>query len=247
MKLIPAMDLIKGQCVRLYQGDLNKQEFFDQSPVKWAKENEAAGVTRLHMVDLDGAFTGLSKNEKVLRDVRQAVSIPIQIGGGIRSILQAKQLIDEGFDVILSTMLYTDPVSSAQLIQSYPDKIIASVDCKDAHVTLEGWTVSTTVTGISFVEYLIRLGIERIVYTDISKDGTLSGANINELSEILNLKKSPFVLKNKPFKLIASGGIGNLEDLNALKDLGIEEVIVGKALLSGAFSLSQALAVCHAD
>lgn len=247
MNLIPAMDLIDGKCVRLYQGNWQEQEYFQQSPVEWAKANEGAGVTRLHMVDLDGAFTGNTKNAEILKAVRKAVAIPIQIGGGIRSVEQAEKLIAEGFDVILGTMLYKDPTATAQLIKKYPDALVASVDCKEGFITLEGWTISTSVSGIEFVQYLSRMGFKRIVYTDIAKDGTLSGANLKELSEIMNLRSSESLKSNTTFQLIASGGIGCLEDLKTLKALGVEEAIVGKALLSGAFSLDQALEVCNAN
>ncbi len=241
MQLIPAMDLINGKCVRLYQGDWEQQAYFEQSPLDWAQKNEASGVSRLHMVDLDGAFTGNSQNKEILQAVRKAVSIPIQIGGGIRTVAQAEQLIKEGFDVILGTMLYKDPVSTAKLIQKYPDQLVASVDCKNGNVTLEGWTIGTSVSGIEFVQYLTRIGFKRIVYTDISKDGTLTGCNLKELSELMDLKDG------SPFSLIASGGIGCLKDLENLKTLGVEEAIVGKALLSGAFTLERALEVCYAD
>lgn len=244
MNLIPAMDLIDGKCVRLYQGNWETQEVFNDTPITWAKANERAGVSRLHMVDLDGAFTGDSKNTQVLKAVRKAVSIPIQIGGGIRSVDQAEALIKEGFDVILGTMLYKDPLATATLVQKYPDNLVASVDCKNGYVTLEGWTVATSISGLEFVQRLLQMGFKRIVYTDIAKDGTLTGANLKELSEIMKLKDNKTL---QPFQLIASGGIGSLEDLSNLKNLGVEEAIVGKALLNGAISLEKALEVCNAN
>lgn len=247
MNLIPAMDLIDGKCVRLYQGNWDTQEVFQASPITWAKANEAAGVSRLHMVDLDGAFTGDSKNTQVLKEVRKAVRIPIQIGGGIRSVEQAEALINEGFDVILGTMLYKDPVATAKLIKKYPDNLVASVDCKNGFITLEGWTVATSVSGLEFVEYLLRMGFKRIVYTDIAKDGTLGGANLKELAEIMKLKDNMISQSKVNFQLVASGGIGSLEDLENLRTLGVEEAIVGKALLSGTFSLEKALEVCNAN
>lgn len=247
MNLIPAMDLIDGKCVRLYQGHWDTQEVFEASPVTWAKANELAGVSRLHMVDLDGAFTGDSKNTQVLREVRKAVSIPIQIGGGIRSIEQAEALIAEGFEVILGTLLYKDPVATAKLVQKYPDRLVASVDCKNGFITLEGWTVATSVSGIEFVASLMNMGFKRIVYTDIAKDGTLSGANLKELAEIMKLKADSSRQWPTKVQLVASGGIGSLEDLANLKILGVEEAIVGKALLNGTFSLKEALEVCNAD
>lgn len=240
MKLIPAMDLIGGRCVRLYQGQWQQQDFFPYSPIEWAKANEAAGVTRLHMIDLDGAFSGSPQNEAVLKAVRQAVSIPIQIGGGIRSAEQAVRLIDEGFDVILGTMLYKDPTATAELIKAYPKRLTASVDCKGGQVMLEGWTEGADATNVQFTKQLTALGFERIVYTDIAKDGTLSGTNLKELSALLALQTT------QPFTLIASGGVGSLADLEALKKIGVQEAIVGRALLEGAFGLEAALEVCYA-
>lgn len=243
MKLYPAMDFIEGKCVRLCQGDFNAVETFDASAIQWAQNCESLGVERLHMVDLDGALSGQEKNRTLLRAVRAATLLPIQIGGGIRSEAQAVQLIGEGFDVILGTLLLTDPEAVQKLVAAYPDQVIASVDCKNGKMTLQGWTETTEVTGLSFVKTLVSMGFKKIIYTDISKDGTLAGPNLEDLSQLLELSRQT----NASFELVASGGVGTLADLSALKALGLSGVIVGKALLSGAFSLESALAVCHAD
>lgn len=240
MKLIPAMDLIDGRCVRLYQGQWQQQDYFPYDPIEWAKANEAAGISRLHMIDLDGAFSGNPKNESVLKAVRKAVNLPIQIGGGIRHIEQAKRLIAEGFEVVLGTMLFKDPTACEKLIRLYPSKLTASVDCRNGQVMLEGWTQVSGISNLDFAKQCLYQGLNRLVYTDIGKDGTLSGANLEELSQLMSLQKE------NPFTLIASGGIGSLEDLSALKQIGVQEVIVGRALLEGAFCLESALEVCNA-
>ncbi len=243
MILYPAMDFIEGKCVRLYQGELDQREYFDQSALVWAKSSEKSGAKQLHMIDLDGAFTGTSQNLNLLRLVKSAVTIPIQIGGGIRSAEQARLLIEEGFQVILGTMLLRNLESCAALVKQYPDNLVASVDCKDGMVTLEGWTEISAVSGLTFVKTLAQMGFKRIVYTDISKDGTLDGPNYNDLAALLALRSN----HRLNFELVASGGVGSLEDLNRLKTLGVDAVIVGRALLNGDITLKQALEVCDAD
>jgi phosphoribosylformimino-5-aminoimidazole carboxamide ribotide isomerase len=243
MILYPAMDFIEGKCVRLYQGELDQREYFDQSALAWAKSCEQAGAKQLHMIDLDGAFTGTSQNLSLLRSVKSAVKIPIQVGGGIRSPEQARLLIEEGFQVILGTLLLKDLESCAELVKQYPDRLVASVDCKNGMVTLEGWTEVSTMSSLTFVRTLAEMGFKKIVYTDISKDGTLDGPNYDDLAQLLSLRSTNAL----SFELVASGGVGSLDDLKRLKKLGVDAVIVGRALLNADISLVHALEVCDAD
>lgn len=240
MLLYPAMDFIEDRCVRLYQGQRELVSYYDYSPADWAVACEKAGAPRLHLVDLDGAFSGTGQNLDKLREIRAAVSLPIQIGGGIRSLEQALQLIDEGFDVILGTMLLKDPETAKKLASTCPDRLVAALDCKDGWVTAEGWVESSTLQAAAFIKTLLEWGFRRFVYTDISKDGTLAGPNQASLQALLALK----AVTGIQFELVASGGVGTLDDLAALKALGADGAIVGRALLSGTFELKPALALC---
>ncbi len=235
MQLIPAMDLLNAKCVRLYQGRLDQQDYFPYDPVQWAITCERSGATRLHMIDLGGAFSGIPQHEAILKEVRQSVSIPIQIGGGIRTKEQVVHLIEEGFDVILGTLLVSEPDLCKDLLRSYPKQLIASLDCKKGEVMTCGWTKEGGLSFIDMAKQCLEMGFETLVFTDIAKDGTMTGSNLDALTALLALKKQ------YPFELIASGGIGALEDLRSLKELNIDGAILGRSLLEGAFTFESAL------
>lgn len=241
MNLIPAMDLLNGQCVRLFQGRLDKQDYFPYDPVEWALTSEKAGVKRLHMIDLGGAFCGKPQHEAILKAVRNAVSIPIQIGGGIRTKKQVDKLIELGFDVILGTLLITNPELCKELVEAYPERLIASLDCKNGEVMTCGWTQGGGKFAVDMARLCLEMGFKTLVFTDISKDGTMSGANIEALKQLLTLKD------DYDFTLIASGGIGSLGDLQALKDNAIDGAILGRSLFEGAFTLESATALMAAN
>lgn len=238
MILYPAMDFLEGECVRLFKGERSQVETFDFSPVKWALDCEARGAKALHLVDLDGAFSGKGQNAKALLAIREAVKIPIEVGGGIRDFEKAKFWINEGFQIILGSLLTKDLELSKKILEAFPNQVIAGIDCKDFHIQTEGWVKSSGLDALSFTKELLGLGFKRFVFTDISKDGTLLGPNLEALS-LLNALDG--------IELIASGGVANTNHLKKLKDLGLYGTIVGKALLNKTLNLDEALEVCHAD
>lgn len=238
MILYPALDFMNGRCVRLYKGEKSTAEYFDLSPVEWAVKWELAGAKALHLIDLDGAFTGIGKNLKALKAIRQAVKIPINIGGGIRNSEQAEKLIREGFNVILGTMLLNDLNSANELLPEWRDNMIVAVDCRDDMVTGKGWTEISKLGSGEYIKLMKNRGFKKFLYTDVETDGTLQGPNFARLIE---LSKIPEI------QLIASGGVGTLDDIKNLKKMGLYGAVVGKGILSKRFTLEEALEVCCAD
>ncbi len=237
MILYPAMDFYNGRCVRLKKGKQGTEEFFDEdmTPVERAKEWEAMGAKALHLVDLNGAFSGDGKNMKIIREIRQAVQLPINLGGGIRTVQQAEQLIGEGFQTILGTMLIKDRKMAEGLAARYGDSVVAAIDCFQDSVTSEGWVTKSSLQSAFFIESLKESGFKSFLYTDIEKDGTLGGPSFDSLERLTSIEG---------IRLIASGGVGTIEDLVRLRKMGIYGVVAGKALLSGRISLKEALEVC---
>lgn len=238
MILYPAMDFLEGQCVRLFKGERSLVETFDFSPVDWALDCEARGAKALHLVDLDGAFSGEGQNTQALLAIRKAVKIPIEVGGGIRDFEKAKFWIDEGFQIILGSLLTKDLELAQKILEAFPNQVIAGIDCKDFHIQTEGWVKSSDLDVLSFTKKLLSLGFKRFVFTDISKDGTLLGPNLEALRLLNDLEG---------IELIGSGGVGNKAHLMSLKALNLYGVIVGKALLNKTLSLDEALEACHVD
>lgn len=237
MILYPAMDFLEGKCVRLYQGQRDTAKVYDFSPEKWAKDWEAAGAKALHLVDLDGAFTGNGMNNASLLAIRKAVSLPIEIGGGIRSREQAAYWINNGFQVVLGTLLTEDLALVKALVEEYPNQIVAGIDCLDMKVKTKGWVSDSGLDAVDFVKQLKQLGLKRFVFTDISKDGTLAGPNLKALVQLQAIGD---------VEIIASGGVSSKNDLEALKSLNLYGAIVGKALLGGSLSPEDALEACDA-
>ena len=235
MEIIPAIDLLNGKCVRQNQGNYNEVTKFNSNPVKQALIWEEQGAKQLHLVDLDGAKTGEPVNDQTIKEIKKSISIPIQIGGGIRNIDRAKELFDIGIDrIILGTVAIEKPKLVEVLSQEYPRRIAVGIDAKEGMVATRGWLKQSEITSLELTRRLNDLELAAIISTDISTDGTLKGPNIIALREIAELSVNP---------VIASGGIGSIADLISLADLenlGIESIIVGRALYDGSVDLKEA-------
>ena len=236
MEIIPAIDLLNGKCVRLNQGNYNEVTKFNSDPVKQAQIWEKQGAKRLHLVDLDGAKTGEPINDQTIKEIKKSISIPIQLGGGIRNIDRAKELFDIGIDrIILGTIAIENPELVRVLSQEYPKRIAVGIDAKEGMVATRGWLKRSEITSLELAKQLNELELAAIISTDISTDGTLEGPNIQALREIAEVSINP---------VIASGGIGSINDLISLVDLeheGIEAIIVGRALYDGSIDLREAI------
>jgi phosphoribosylformimino-5-aminoimidazole carboxamide ribotide isomerase len=236
MDIIPAIDLLDGKCVRLYQGDYERSETFSLNPAEMAFRFQAAGATRLHLVDLDGAKEGKIINLDAIEAIINKVSIPIQIGGGIRSQSSVEQLIKLGVSrVILGTVAVENPDLISSLCQKFPKQIVVGIDARDGKVATRGWLETTETNAVELGQKMSQLGAAAIIYTDIGRDGTLKGPNLNSLRELCTQVEIP---------VIASGGVSNLNDLFSLiplEQLGVEGVIIGKAIYTGALDLKEAV------
>ena len=238
MLIIPAIDIKESRCVRLTEGQFKDVEIFSDDPVAVAVKWADKGVKMLHVVDLDGAQYGKLTNSSLLEKIIKKISIPIQTGGGIRKYEEVERLINLGASrVILGTILWKDKSMAKRLFKNFSDKIIAGIDAREGYVAVEGWQNITSVDALGFAKEMERLGARRIIYTDIKRDGSLIGPNMDKLEEML---------KNVNIPLICSGGITSLYDIKKLKrleGLGLEGIIIGKALYKGRIILEEALKV----
>ncbi len=238
MEVIPAIDLRDGSCVRLVQGELGTETIYSDEPVEMARRWERMGASRLHVVDLDGAFTGSPQNLDVIKDMLEAVKIPLQVGGGIRTMETVREVLEIGVDrVILGTAAILSPELVGQCCREYGERIVVGIDGKNGLVAIEGWEATVEMTIEKLAMTIRELGIKRVIFTDTRRDGTLRGPN---------MEATKGLAEASGLKVIASGGVSSLDDLRALrllKEYGVEGVIMGKALYSGAISLSDALKV----
>ena len=236
MEIIPAIDLLNGKCVRLNQGNYNEVTKFNSDPVEQAQNWESQGAERLHLVDLDGAKTGEPINDLTIKEIKNSISIPIQLGGGIRNVERAKELFEIGIDrIILGTIAIENPELVKVLSREYPKRIAVGIDAKEGMVATRGWLRQSKITSLELAKRLNDLELAAIISTDISTDGTLKGPNIKALREIAEISINP---------VIASGGIGSIADLISLADFadeGIEGIIVGRALYDGSIDLKEAI------
>ena len=234
LEVIPAIDLLQGRAVRLYQGDYAQAEQVADDPIQQAEAWAAQGAPRLHVVDLDGAKSGDPINLPTIERLVRQLAIPIQVGGGIRSLERARQLLDLGVDrVIVGTLAVEDPDTLEAMTQALPGRVWVGIDARQGQVATRGWLSTTPLRATELVQRVGEQGVAGIIYTDIGRDGTLAGPNLQQLQEILAISRLP---------VIASGGIGSLTDLLALLSLpGLTGAILGKALYSGAISLQEAL------
>jgi len=234
MDIIPAIDLKDGRCVRLYQGDFAQATVYGDDPVAMARRWADLGATRLHVVDLDGAKSGRPVNTDAVRGIVRALKIPVQLGGGLRREEDIVTALALGVErVILGTAAVEHAGLVAQMVARFGEQIIVGVDARNGMVATDGWTSTADVRATDLIERMAILGVLRIIYTDISRDGTLTEPNFTAMAELIR-PDGPAI--------IASGGIAVSEHLLRLAHLGAEGAIVGKALYTGAIDLEQALA-----
>jgi phosphoribosylformimino-5-aminoimidazole carboxamide ribotide isomerase len=232
MLIIPAIDLKDGRCVRLTQ-------VYDGDPVEIAKGFEEAGARMLHVVDLDGAFAGGdSRNRKVVRRIIRGVDIPVQFGGGLRTVNDVQQLIEFGAaQVVIGTLAAEDPETLEKFVQLFGFRIAVGIDARDGQVVTRGWEKQEKISAIDLAKRVADTGVDRLVYTDVSRDGTLEGLNIDQTC---------LIAKESGLRVTASGGVSSLQDIEKLKNVrgsGVDSVIIGKALYEGRFTLHEALKV----
>ncbi len=233
MIILPAIDIKDGQCVRLYQGDYAQITTYDTDPVPVAQRWQSAGASWLHIVDLDGAAAGQPVNTELIRRIRAAISLHIELGGGMRTLPYIKQMLDLGIDrVILGTVALTNRALLAEALAHWSERIAVGLDARDGWVAIAGWRETSRVQATSLAAELSAAGVQRFIYTDIARDGALRGPNLNALREMQQVISCP---------LIASGGVSSLDDLRSLAALGIEGAIVGKALYTGDVDLAEAV------
>ncbi|MCT4593892.1 MAG: 1-(5-phosphoribosyl)-5-[(5-phosphoribosylamino)methylideneamino]imidazole-4-carboxamide isomerase [Anaeromicrobium sp.] len=233
MIIFPAIDIKGGKCVRLYQGDFNKMEIVEDNPLRIAKEFEMLGAEFLHMVDLDGALKGESGNLEIMGNIVESINIPVQIGGGIRHMSKVERLMDMGVArVILGTSAIRDKEFLIKALEKYGNRVAVGIDAKDGYVAVDGWTDVSSINYIDFAKEMENIGVRTIIYTDISKDGTLKGPNVDGL---VKLKE------NTNMHIVASGGISSLDDLKTLREKDFYGAIVGKAIYKGKVKLDEAI------
>ena len=225
MIIFPAIDLKGGQCVRLFKGEMNQATVFNDNPAAQALEFQNAGFKFLHVVDLDGAIQGSTANENSVREILKAVKMPVQLGGGIRSIATIEKWLDLGVNrVILGTIAAKNPELVREACKKFPGKIVIGIDAKNGFVATEGWVETSEVTSLELAKKFEDCGAVAIIYTDISRDGTLTGSDLSGTKNLAQNLKIP---------VIASGGIGNLDDVLKVKELeqfGVIGAIVGRAI-----------------
>ena len=239
MILYPAIDIQGGKVVRLMQGKFDEVTHYGDDPLATAERWVELGATWLHLVDLDGAKTGSIQNMDAILRVAQAVSVPVQMGGGIRTKDDIAQLIEGGVSrVILGTKVVEDTTFLLDMLSAWNDKIAVSLDCVDGKVTRHGWTSTSDIKAVDFAKELELLGLKCLIYTDVARDGMLTGPNYEGLKALLDATDIP---------VIASGGIADIEDIKKLKSLearGVMGAITGKAIYEGRLDLKEALALC---
>ncbi len=238
MIILPAIDIKDGQCVRLYQGDYAKTTVYDSDPAHVAVRWHKAGAKWLHIVDLDGAAQGYPVNLAVLKRVRAATHIPIEFGGGLRSMEHIEQVFDAGVDrVILGTVAITNRTLLQEALTRYGDRLAIGLDARDGKIAITGWSETSGVAATDLATELSVLGVRRFIYTDIARDGAMTGPNI----EAIGRMQEAIIQSTNTYSLIASGGVSSLADLHILAAMGVEGAIVGKALYTGDIDLHAAI------
>lgn len=233
MEIIPAIDLRNGKCVRLYQGDYQKETVFSDDPVSVALRWQSEGAKRLHLVDLDGAARGELCNLDAIEKIAAAVEIPVQVGGGVRSLETIEKLLKLGVGrAILGTVAVEDPDLAEEACQRFGEQIVIGIDARDGRVATRGWLQQSTITAGELAARMVGLGARRFIYTDISRDGTLTSPDFEAVAELLSQVSVP---------VIAAGGISSVEHLTRLAALGAEGAIVGRAIYTGDVKLEQAV------
>jgi len=239
MLIIPAIDLRQGKCVRLAQGRKEAATDYELDPIAVAKAFEADGARMLHVVDLDRAFgEGRSLNRDVAKRIIHSVGAPVQFGGGMRAIEDVEELIAAGASrVVIGTLAAESPQTLAKLVERFGPRIVVGIDARDGQVMTRGWEQQGQIEAVELARRIASLGVERIVYTDVARDGMLSGPNIEQAC---------LIAQESGLKVTASGGVSSLEDIARLagvSEAGVDSVIVGKALYEGRFTLKDALKI----
>ena len=234
MEIIPSIDLKNGRCVRLYQGDFNQETVFSEDPVATALEWQQQGGAILHVVDLDGAADGAPANLSIIDAIVRALEIPVQVGGGIRERTTADALLSAGVNrVVLGTAAVENPVLVEDLCRDYGgDSVVIAVDARDGMVTTRGWTSGSGVSALDLARQMGELGVARLLYTDVSRDGTLTSPNFAANAQLV---------RETGMKVQASGGVSTLDHISELALTGVEGVIIGTALYRGTISLRDAI------
>ena len=236
MEVIPAIDLLDGKCVRLYQGDYDRVNTFNENPVEVARNWVQQGATRVHVVDLDGAKQGKSVNLAAIEAIVGSIDIPVQVGGGLRDRTSVARLLDLGVQrIILGTVAVEKPELVTELSQEFPQQVVVGIDARNGKVATRGWLETSEVAATELAQRMAQQGAAAIIYTDIHRDGTLTGPNMEALKELTQAINIP---------VIASGGVSSLTDLLsllALEPLGVTGVIVGRAIYTGDVNLKEAV------
>lgn len=231
MIIFPAIDIRGGKCVRLEQGDYDKETIYGDSPVEMALMWQEKRAKYIHIVDLDGAKSGVSKNAQAIKEIARTVSIPVQVGGGIRSLDVIEQYLSYGVArVIIGTAAISDRSFLREAVDTYGEHIAVSLDARNGYIATDGWTDTSTVRALDLIDTLEDIGVQTIVYTDIAKDGMLQGPNLRELAQVNEATK---------MNVIASGGVTTPKDVENLRSLDVYGAIVGKALYDGKLAFEQ--------
>jgi phosphoribosylformimino-5-aminoimidazole carboxamide ribotide isomerase len=237
MEVIPAIDIRGGRCVRLEQGDYARETIFDDDPIAVAYRWSAEGASRIHVVDLDGAREGRQVNLDLVRRIVQSVDCKVQTGGGIRDLDTLRATLDAGLNrVVLGTAAVKDPGLLREAVAVAGERLVVSVDAREGKVSIQGWTEATTLDARSLIDQLAGAGVERVVYTDILRDGVRKGPNFDMYERLTS---------NTSIAVIAAGGITTTEDVHHLADCGVEGAIIGRALYEGTIILREALAAAR--
>lgn len=236
MVIYPAIDIKNGKCVRLLQGRAKDVTVFSDDPVETARRWANEGAEYIHVVDLDGAFEGDSPNLEIIKAVASQVSVPIQLGGGIRTIEKIRLVLEDyGVErVILGTAAVENPDLLKEAVDRYGERIMVGIDAKQGKAAIKGWVESTEIKAVDLGLKIKELGVGTVIYTDISKDGMMAGPNLKETKEMID---------KTGLNIIASGGVSRLDDVVDVKKIGAKGLIIGKALYTSAFSLREALNV----
>lgn len=235
MLIIPAIDIQNGLCVRLKQGNFQDAKIYSNDPASIAKNWEAQGAPLIHVVDLDGARKGKLMNIKTIKNIINAINIPIQLGGGIRDKKSIEFLLSLGIKrLVLSTVVLEKKTLFLEFLRNYSSHIIVALDARNEVLLKRGWSQQTSMNIIQTMRYLETIGVNRFIYTDVSKDGTLSSPNFDQIENLKNKTSS---------ELIVSGGISTLADIQRLKSIGVEAIIIGKALYENKIDLKEAINV----
>ncbi|HRA47468.1 MAG TPA: 1-(5-phosphoribosyl)-5-[(5-phosphoribosylamino)methylideneamino]imidazole-4-carboxamide isomerase [Thermomicrobiales bacterium] len=233
MIIFPAIDIRGGQCVRLVEGDFSRETIFDPDPVDAAKRWVDAGATHIHIVDLDGARDGIGANREAILRIRKTTGAFLQVGGGIRGLAQAGQLIDAGIDrIVLGSLLVHKPAEAIEIGRTFPGQVAAGLDARNGKLATAGWREQTEIDAFVMAASLVQDGITTVIYTDIARDGTLEGPNLPSLQQMIAIPG---------LSVVASGGIGAIDDVAQVAAIGADAVIIGRALYDQRVDLREAL------